>query len=98
VVNSGTNHSGKKKPIIVNITRGSKAEALTLNKEHQILTMHDDRWIRKASVQIQRTHLPHLEGGGGVNECGDLFPKTSLLHKNSLVNIQHFLITHCCHL
>jgi hypothetical protein len=25
------------------------------------------------------THLPHLEGG--VNECGDLFPKTSLLHK-----------------
>jgi hypothetical protein len=20
-------------------------------------------------------------GGGGVNECGDLFPKTSLLHK-----------------
>jgi hypothetical protein len=37
-------------------------------------------------------------GGGVVNECGDLFPKTSLLHKNSLVNIQHFLITHCCHL
>jgi hypothetical protein len=35
---------------------------------------------------------------GGVNECGDLFPKTSLLHKNSLVNIQHFLITHFCHL
>jgi hypothetical protein len=32
-------------------------------------------------------HLPHLEGGGGggggggVNECGDLFPKTSLLQK-----------------
>jgi hypothetical protein len=20
-------------------------------------------------------------GGGGVNECGDIFPKTSLLHK-----------------
>jgi hypothetical protein len=30
---------------------------------------------------------------GGVNECGDVFPKTSLLHKKSLVNIQHFLIT-----
>jgi hypothetical protein len=25
--------------------------------------------------------------GGGLNECGDLFPKTYLLHKNSLVNI-----------
>jgi hypothetical protein len=42
------------------------------------------------------THLPHLEGG--VNECGNIFPKTSLLHKNSLVNIQHFFITHYCHL
>jgi hypothetical protein len=29
------------------------------------------------------THLPHLEGG--VNECGVLFPKTSLLHKK-LIN------------
>jgi hypothetical protein len=35
---------------------------------------------------------------GGVNECGDLFPKTSLLHKKFLVNIQHLFITHCCHL
>jgi hypothetical protein len=24
-------------------------------------------------------------GGGGVNECGALFPKTSLLHKNSSI-------------
>jgi hypothetical protein len=31
---------------------------------------------------------------GGVNECGDLFPKTSLLQKNLLVNIQHLFITH----
>jgi hypothetical protein len=42
------------------------------------------------------THLPHLEGG--VNDCGDLFPKTSLLHKKYLVNIQHLIITHCFHL
>jgi hypothetical protein len=38
------------------------------------------------------THLPHLEGG--VNECGALFPKTSLLHKNSSISIQHLFITH----
>jgi hypothetical protein len=35
---------------------------------------------------------------GGVNECGALFPKTSLLHKNSSISIQHLFITHCCHL
>jgi hypothetical protein len=35
---------------------------------------------------------------GGVNECGVLFPKTSLLHKNSSISIQHLFITHCCHL
>jgi hypothetical protein len=39
-----------------------------------------------------------LRGGGGVNECGALFPKTSLLHKNSSISIQHLFITHCCHL
>jgi hypothetical protein len=35
---------------------------------------------------------------GGVNECGALFPKTSLLHKNSSISIQHLFITHCFHL
>jgi hypothetical protein len=35
---------------------------------------------------------------GGVNECGALFPKTALLHKNSSISIQHLFITHCCHL
>jgi hypothetical protein len=35
---------------------------------------------------------------GGVNECGVLFPKTSLLHKNSSISIQHLFITHFCHL
>jgi hypothetical protein len=35
---------------------------------------------------------------GGVNECGALFPKTSLLQKNSSISIQHLFITHCCHL
>jgi hypothetical protein len=35
---------------------------------------------------------------GGVNECGALFPKTSLLHKNSSISIQNLFITHCCHL
>jgi hypothetical protein len=44
------------------------------------------------------THLLHLEGGGRLNECGALFPKTSLLHKNSSISIQHLFITHCCHL
>jgi len=33
-----------------------------------------------------------------VNECGALFPKTALLHKNSSISIQHLFITHCCHL
>jgi ribonuclease HI len=35
---------------------------------------------------------------GGVNECGVIFPKTSLLHKNSSISIQNLLITHYCHL
>jgi hypothetical protein len=50
---------------------------------------------RKISSQVLDTPTTLR---GGVNECGALFPKTSLLHKNSSISIQHLFITHCFHL
>jgi hypothetical protein len=65
-----------------------------VNSSHLVI----EEWaqVHACKRQMKDSFLldTHTTLRGGVNECGDLFPKTSLLHKNSLVNIQHLIITH----